>query len=566
MGKETIDFPRHLLLLLVGILIFLAPIRFGLPIEYSIHWLWRIGIVILFILWLVWGITTGRFRLRFSLLDIIITIFLLSAVISTFKAPNIHLAHICLTQYLVYVLTYFLILNILEDTKDLKFLMGVLIIPALLISMYAIYQSYVSLPQTKEFANLYIKEELSEYVKMRLETNRPFATFIYPNTLAGYLVLCIPLGMWVKNKGARFLIIVTMLYAIYLTFYKGSSALEKIGNAFVFRLENWVAGVRMIKGHPIFGVGTNNFSVFYPRYKLDIAEEIVNAHNNFLQIWAEQGIFGFLSFFLLWLIVIKNGLRSKGLAFGIVAFAIHNLVDFDWYVPGLTIIAWVIIAIIVWTNKGYREKVFKINRWLGLLIILPVSVFILFYLEKNLLSDYYIEKAKEVFHKGDYPLTELLCRTAINLDKDNPEPYFLLGKVCTYKMDYTNSIEWYKKAIKYDPYNPSCYYNLGLVEIYAGFTKDVHDAFKKAVELYPTNPFYHFQLGQFYETNNQRRLALREYNYCLRLNSKIERECRTRGKMMRHLLLDPSVIEDVKRRIRNLLFFIEEVSIGSRRL
>lgn len=508
---------RNVLFICTSILIFLAPIKFGLPVGFDTHEIWTIGIIILFTLWLVWGIAGGKVRIRYSILDMAVLIFLLSAIISTFKAPNIHKAHLCLTQYFSYALTYFLILNIFEDEKDLRFLLSLILVTAVLISLYAIYQYHIGLPETREFARQYLGEGLPEYVKNRLESNRAFSTFIYPNTLAGYLFLCIPLAL----RRRRILALLIMLYALSLTFYRGSGSVDKIMNTAMFRWQNWTGGFRMIKNYPIFGVGTYNFSVFYPIYKLDIAEEVQNAHNNFLQVWAEQGIVGFLAFCAIWIIAIRKGMRMWGLSLGLIAFIIHNLIDFDWYVPGLTIIAWVFIGILVWKSQRYRERVFRINRWLGFLIILPVFFFVLLHLGRVFVAGRYLEEAKKAFSNKNLPLTEVLARTSINMDKDNPEAYSLLGR--------------YKEAIRYNPYSSSYYYKMGL--------------FEKAVEYYPANPLYHLQLAKVYEAVGQSDLALREYKYCLELNGKIEREYEIYGKMLKHLILAPSVVEEIKRHI-----------------
>lgn len=519
---------KNIILICTGLLIFIAPLKFGMPIDFDNHEVWTIGIAVLFALWLIWGAVNGKVRIRYSFLDIAILIFLASACISAFRAPNIHKAHLCLTQYLSYAAIYFLILNILEDEKDLRFLLSTMLFAAVLISLYAIYQYYIGLPETREFASQYFSGGLPEYVKDRLASNRVFSTFIYPNTLAGYLFLCIPLALVMKKRWIRILTILILIYALTLTFYRGSGSVNKITNTLIFRWQNWTAGLRMIEKYPIFGVGTYNFSIFYPLYKLGIAEEVQNAHNNFLQIFAEQGIIGFMSFCAIWIIAIRKGMRQRGLSLGLIVFIIHNLIDFDWYVPGLTIIAWVFMGILVWGSKKYREKAFAVNRWLGLLIILPIFLFTLLHLERVLIGRRYFQEARKAFSNKDLPLGEVLARSSIRMDRDNPEAYFLLGRI-------SNNAEWYKVALEYNPYNPFYYYNMGL--------------FKEAVDCYPANPFYRVGLARFYETTGQTDLALKEYKYCLELNERIESEYKINGKMLKHLILAPAVVEEIKGRI-----------------
>lgn len=591
MGKTTTSVVGSILLLCIGILIFLAPIKFGFPADYTDlgspknisewlifqwpHGIFHIGIITIFAFWFTFSIATGQLRIRYSILDIVVLIFLISAVISTIRASNIHLAHLCLMQYFIYTLTYFLILNLLKDGKDFKFILGILIIPAVLISFYAIYQYYIGLPETRIYASQFISKELLDSVKDRLASNRVFATFIYPNTLASYLFLCIPLvvvccRMMRKKKWFHILIILIMFYTLYLTFHRGSGSINRIKNTSIVRWEYWTAGIKMIRDYPVFGIGPCNFSVFYPQYKLDIAEEVQYAHNNFLQIWTEQGIFGFIAFSLIWFIAIKKGLYtslhtgarrllSLGLVVGLFSFAIHNLVDFDWYVPGLAIIAWVFIGILVRASGAYKEKILQIKRrWVkGIILLCAASsfLFILFYSEKNLIAGHYLCEARSAFGDKNIDLAEVLCKTSLKMDKDNPNAYFLLAQIYVSKIDYTNSISWYRKAIRYNPYASIYYYRMGLSYIYQNFQGNaslILDALRKAVICYPTKPFYHFQLAQFYETNKQIDLAIKEYNYCLELNEKIDREYKTRNKMLKHLVLEPGVVKNIKERLEGL--------------
>lgn len=586
---------ESILLLGIGILIFLAPIKFGFPADYTDlgfpknisewlifqwpHGIFHIGIIIIFMLWLTFSIAIGQLRIRYSFLDVAILIFLLTAVVSVVKAPNMHQAHLCLTQYFIYVLTYFLILNMLEDEKDFRLMLGILVLSAVLISLYAIYQYYIGLPETRIYAGQYINKELLDSIKERLASDRVFSTFIYPNTLAGYLFLCIPLVLVCRRmagmkKWLRILIVLIMFYALYLTFYRGSGSVDKIRNTSIFRWEYWTAGIKMIKNYPVFGIGPCNFSVLYPLYKLDIAEEVQYAHNNFLQVWAEQGIFGFLAFCLIWFIAIKKGLSLPvragtirwalvGLAAGLFAFVIHNLVDFDWYVPGLTIIAWVFIGILVRISGRYKEKIFYIKKWwmkgLALLFVILSFLSALFYVERNLIAEYYLCEARSAFGNKDTALSEVLGRASVKMDRDNPDAYFLLAQICVSKTDYANSISWYKKAITYNPYTSAYYYYMGLSYIYqmqnggdASLMQNAGDAFKKAVLYYPTKPFYHLQLAQFYEASKQKDLAIKEYNYCLELNGKIDRELKIRGKMLKQLVLEPSIVKNIEERIGKL--------------
>lgn len=65
------------------------------------------------------------------------------------------------------------------------------------------------------------------------------------------------------------------------------------------RLIIWQVACRMIKEHPIFGVGNGNFSLLYLGYAInDVYDHVerVHAHNAFLNVQSELGIFGLIFF------------------------------------------------------------------------------------------------------------------------------------------------------------------------------------------------------------------------------------------------------------------------------
>ncbi len=95
--------------------------------------------------------------------------------------------------------------------------------------------------------------------------------------------------------------------------YTGSAGSKSV----IYRIGFSRMAFSMIKDHPIVGVGTGNFTSEYYRYlrKNPIVprDAPYHAHNGFLQMWAENGIFGFLVYIALFFVsagmmvtVIKN--------------------------------------------------------------------------------------------------------------------------------------------------------------------------------------------------------------------------------------------------------------------
>ncbi len=65
------------------------------------------------------------------------------------------------------------------------------------------------------------------------------------------------------------------------------------------RLAHWYAGIHMFQDHPFTGVGIGNYPQAYPHYYITIfVNPLGHAHNYYINIAAETGIFGLIAFLL----------------------------------------------------------------------------------------------------------------------------------------------------------------------------------------------------------------------------------------------------------------------------
>ncbi len=132
------------------------------------------------------------------------------------------------------------------------------------------------------------------------------------------------------------------------------------------RFRYWLVALKMIKDHPFFGVGVGTFMANFSKYLPNC--NVSYAHNCYLQIWAETGIFSLISFMLfigsLIYFGVKKFLASKdflllGLLSGVVGFLIHSFFEVNLYSLRLAILFWVwiglISALIRLNNNGGTE-------------------------------------------------------------------------------------------------------------------------------------------------------------------------------------------------------------------
>ncbi len=76
--------------------------------------------------------------------------------------------------------------------------------------------------------------------------------------------------------------------------------------AVIERLAHWQAAVEMARDHPFFGVGLGNYSVRYAQYRLiNWQLPLGHAHNTYLNLLAETGMFGLLAYLAYWAVMLR---------------------------------------------------------------------------------------------------------------------------------------------------------------------------------------------------------------------------------------------------------------------
>jgi O-antigen ligase len=77
------------------------------------------------------------------------------------------------------------------------------------------------------------------------------------------------------------------------------------------RIAHWIAGIRMFMDHPFLGVGIGNYADVYPHYFVTIfVNSLGHAHDYYINMAAEAGIFGLLALLLFLLAMFVAGGRS----------------------------------------------------------------------------------------------------------------------------------------------------------------------------------------------------------------------------------------------------------------
>ncbi|MFP6581917.1 MAG: O-antigen ligase family protein [Candidatus Hydrogenedentota bacterium] len=125
-----------------------------------------------------------------------------------------------------------------------------------------------------------------------------------------------------------------------------------------FRMTYWRVGMLIVEDNFFTGVGLGNFGTVYGVYQFLDAHDVKTAHNDYLQIFTETGVFGFILFMAFWIyfmvwgasrILKERDWREKfilgGLYAGIVSFLAHTFFDFDFQNPSLAMTLYLLTGI-----------------------------------------------------------------------------------------------------------------------------------------------------------------------------------------------------------------------------
>lgn len=152
------------------------------------------------------------------------------------------------------------------------------------------------------------------------------------------------------------------------------TASSRIDNLFAggsgsLRVDLWESSLQMIRDHPIFGIGPDQFLYVYaPRYiKPQAWSERFTSHPHdiILDVWLRLGIMGvvlalaYLAVFawMTWGIVRKRHVLGLAASGGIIVGMLHGLVDNGYFLPDLALIFWFLTALLA---AAYQEDLREI--------------------------------------------------------------------------------------------------------------------------------------------------------------------------------------------------------------
>ena len=204
----------------------------------------------------------------------------------------------------------------------------------------------------------------------------PIAVALYLSLSRGAIVLGIPaavvaLGL-LAGKPWRGLTLILLLVGVIaliplLQTPRFQAMLDFSEGTAGFRTALWFSSLRMIRDHPIFGVGPDNFLYAYrTRYVLPTAWEEFNLshpHNIVLDFAVRLGLPGLVAFlwtqFAFWRAALPLRFRTdratRALGIGVAAAMVnvlaHGLVDAGYFLIDLALVYMLLLGLVVWLDR-----------------------------------------------------------------------------------------------------------------------------------------------------------------------------------------------------------------------
>ena len=350
-------------------------------------------------------VTDRHFKLRCNALDVFVVFFIGALLYGTLNSFTFAKSAQIFLIYLAYVLFYFILINTITTPGKWRGLIVSFVLMACLVAMYGVLQNFTGISSTQSW----VDSEMFTSIKTRV-----YSTFDNPNVLGEFLVIMIPTTIaliWANKKQghkliytfvvlmmcacivftwsrgawlgvmlavALFLLIMDKRWALaglvglmMIPFVLGSNnpiadRILSIGNtedtSTAYRVSIWQGSINLIKDFWLSGIGLGSeaYSMVYPKYALAGANFALHSHNLFLQIWVEMGVIGIISFLALIVAFFKQAFsmlvyRGRGrllstvviaASAGVLGYLFQGLTDNVWYNYKMLLIFWIVLGLV----------------------------------------------------------------------------------------------------------------------------------------------------------------------------------------------------------------------------
>lgn len=203
--------------------------------------------------------------------------------------------------------------------------------------------------------------------------------------------------------------------------------------SFATRFVFYRDALEIAKDYPLLGTGAGGWKALYPQYRT-LPYTTSEVHNAYLQTLVETGLIGFLIYLALWGTGIYSAYRlfkhfRKDVKWPLVwsvimalgAMALHSFIDFDLSLPTLSIVTWILLALLRNARQMAKKsteafEVTGVRRWLVLVAGLTLALVVFMPAYRLYQAGQAGAEGARAMAAGDLPKAESQLRQAMSLD------------------------------------------------------------------------------------------------------------------------------------------------------
>jgi O-antigen ligase len=305
----------------------------------------------------------------------------------------------------------------------------------------------------------------------------------------------------------------------------------------------WKATLHMIAARPLLGHGLGTYAAEYPKYRAPeyfLRPKATNvtdhAHNELLEIAAEQGLIGLAATLWLWATVVGCGIRTcrqldgadrRALLgwLGVVAVLMfHSLVDVDLrYLPNQSLL-WLVMGLLVGADDACRGRIAihsKPARWCAAVACLALGVWVATgAVLWPMGADWRDREARLAEENGDLGAAAQRAWDALGLQPFRLSTRYLLAGVLSRLPDAPGrglAIDQCLRIEELAPDYADVTFNLGQLYLADNHVQEALPYLRRAAEINPFNVDRRIALASALFSAGQNNEALRQLDHVLQL-------------------------------------------------
>lgn len=403
----------------------------------------------------------------------------------------------------------------LPKSEKLKYFYGVLAFTIPFVSTAKGALSFANYSEGYHWGMLFLGLILSCVMELLMSKSQKFDIKIKKSHIiatVGVLVLAISILAIVKGSGIMPTSIMDRAKNINLSD-------NNVKDRFYFYKD----AMKIIKDHPVLGVGGGGWNSIYRQYQSYFYNSS-EVHSHPLQVWVESGTVGFAFYVMLWIALFilmikilrtKKDVRLKTLSWSAFsatfALGVHSCIDFTFSLGAPMILLWTLFGLVRSTDEQLSDSAEKYNLNIKLNAsvrrVIGITLMGVFFLISTsfFIANKYASNANDYYNDGDISKAIDYLKTATTFDPFNYENFYNLSVMFVQvaennrdKQMLAYSLESAKDAVKNNKGDSQTRMMLARAYINSGDLANGVSTAEQAVSLAPFVTDIYSELAQVY--------------------------------------------------------------------